>query len=242
MTTAALPAADLLDQQARWLAPARSRCLRGVAIAHRCRVLDLGSGYGAVTGELVRRSGGLVAALDTSLVALGASPAFEGASRIAGHALQLPFADAALDLVFCQITLLWVPSLRQVLREIARVLAPQGALVALEPDYGGMLEYPPGIATRDLWITALQRAGADPYVGRKLPAYLDELGFDVRVELLNVLHPPHPARFAFLRDLLEGPELEALRAVEMEAERLSGSWSQVAHLPFFLVTARKLPI
>ena len=61
---------QLLTEQAAWLAPARARLLRRVAIAHRQRVLDLGAGPGAVTPELVRRSGGLVVALDVDLDAL----------------------------------------------------------------------------------------------------------------------------------------------------------------------------
>ena len=65
---------ELLRRQAAWLAPARARLLRRVAVARRRSVLDLGGGYGAVTGELVRRAGGTVVALDHTLEALQASP------------------------------------------------------------------------------------------------------------------------------------------------------------------------
>ncbi len=62
--------------------------------------------------------------------------------------------------------------LASAIKEIYRVLQPKGMLVAIEPDYGGMIEYPPEIATGDLWIAALSRAGADPCIGRKLPSIL----------------------------------------------------------------------
>jgi len=239
--TAALPSVKLLEEQAPWLAPARARLLRNVAIAHCRRVLDLGAGCGAVTPELVRRARGSVMALDREAAALQeCATAFVGASRAAGDALHLPFADDTFDLVFCQLTLLWISPLAQALAEIWRTLAPGGALVALEPDYGGLMEYPPEIATRDLWLHGLTRAGADPCVGRKLPALLSQQGFMCRVALFDTLEPPAPERFELLRGLpLESAEQAALKEIALQAHRLSGGWGQVAHLPFFLVTALK---
>jgi SAM-dependent methyltransferase len=152
-------------------------------------------------------------------------------------ATRLPFADGGFDLVFCQLALLWMP-LEATVAEIRRVLQPGGVLVAIEPDYGGMIEYPPKIATRDLWIAALQRAGADPYVGRKLPGLLARHGFAVSVELMSSMTPPASERFDLLQDLsLTDAERETLRVIQRRASGLSGSWEQIAHLPFMLVSA-----
>lgn len=238
---AELPSVELLEEQARWLAPARARLLRGVAVAHCCRVLDLGAGCGAVTPELVRRARGPVIALDREIAALqDHAAAFAGASCVGGDALHLPFVAGGFDLVFCQLTLLWIFPLTQAIEEIWRILAPGGALVALEPDYGGMIEHPPEIATRELWLHGLARAGADPYVGRKLPALLAQQGFACRVALFDMLEPPHPARFDLLRGLpLEPAEQTVLEESALQSGRLSDGWRQVAHLPFFLVTALK---
>ena len=121
-----------------------------------------------------RRSGGEVVALDCRQNVLASDPqSFAGADRVCGDALRLPFADGTFDLVFCQFTFLWIDA-RSAVKEIHRVLQPEGVLVAIEPDYGGMMEYPPEIAARDLWITALNRAGADPCIGRKLPGMLEQ--------------------------------------------------------------------
>jgi len=238
--TPALPSADLLRQQAGWLAPARARLLRRASIARRRRVLDLGAGHGAVTGELVRRSGGPVVALDLACDALRASAAaFAGAGRVCADATRLPFADAEFDLVFCQCALLWMPAARTV-DEVWRVLPPGGVLVAVEPDYGGALEHPPDVAARDVWIAALARAGADPLVGRKLPGLLETRGFSVRVDLLPELLPPEPARFDLLRGLpLTGEEQAALRRIEQNSAAPASAWARVAHVPFLLVTATK---
>ena len=236
-----LPAPELLIRQARWLAPARARLLRRASVAHRRRVLDLGAGYGAVTAELVRRAGGTVVALDRAVHALRADAApFAGAQRVGGDAARLPFADGTFDLLFTQLTLLWVSPVERALDEVMRVLAPGGVLVALEPDYGGLIEHPPEIAARDLWVSGLTRAGADPHIGRKLPEMLATRGFSVSVKLFDTLYTPSPTRCDFLRDLpLNEPELATLERIEHAALVRQSPWSQVAHLPFFLVTAIK---
>ncbi len=230
----ALPSRELLAAQAAWLAPARGRLLRQVAIARRRSVLELGAGHGAVTGELVRRSGGHVVALDPVWAALRGSAGLP----VGGDARRLPFASASFDLVFCQLTLLWIRPLDAVAREVWRVLAPGGVWIALEPDYGGMIEHPPGCGGRELWRAALRRAGAEPSVGRQLPGVLAAEGFAVRVQLLETIQPPDSARWALLRGLpLTAEESEAV--ARLEAESPGVPWAQVVHLPFFLVAATR---
>jgi len=232
-----LPSQELLRQQAAWLAPARARLLRKAEIARRRCVLDLACGRGAVTEELVRRCGGRVVALDCRRDVLEAHPPqFSGSTTVCGNAEALPFDASAFDLVFCQFALLWL-DVSAAAREIRRVLAPGGVLVAIEPDYGGMIEHPPEIATRDLWLAALRRAGANPCVGRTLPATLTAAGFEVHVDLLDRLAPPSPLRF----DLLDGlPLNETERALLQRAGEIDASMAdspRVAHLPMFLITA-----
>ncbi|MGC9348973.1 MAG: class I SAM-dependent methyltransferase [Anaerolineae bacterium] len=240
-TSPELPSRQQLEEQAEWLAPARAQTLRRVQIARRRAILELGAGYGAVTPELVRRAGGRVTALDRSWGALQRGrDAFAGAARVTADAVRLPFADQSFDLVFCQLTLLWVSPLSAAIEEVERVLTPQGVFVALEPDYGGMIEYPDRVATRQMWIEGLERAEADPYVGRKLPGLLADQGFSVRVSLFNTLEEPDPARFELLRGLpLTDEEMVRLSQIEEITREMNTPWSQVAHLPFVIVRATK---
>lgn len=230
-----LPSADLLKLQANWLADARARILRNAEIARRKRVLDLGAGYGFMVPELKRRASGSVIALDRSMQALCSFTT--EVPVVCGDAIRLPFHNRTFDLIFSQNLMLWVKPLRDAALEISRVLIRGGTWVLLEPDYGGLMEYPHELETRDLWIQALHRAGADPVIGRKLPPLLSSLGFMVRVELLPRLAMPHSARFDFLEELpLTAQEKQALKEMREMAEEINPA-QQVAHLPYFLIIA-----
>jgi len=235
-----LPCAKLLYEQAEWLAPARARVLRKVGIGRRRKVLDLACGSGAVTDELLRRSGGEVTALDCRQNALSNDPRpFAGAGRVCGDVLHLPFADGAFDLVFCQFTFLWINACSAV-KEIHRVLQPKGVLVAIEPDYGGMMEFPQEIAAGGLWLNALTRAGADPCIGRKLPGILRQTDWKVEVDLLNRLTPPSPRRFALLEELpLTDEEKTTLTRIKAADAALAES-AKVVHLPMFIIIGERM--
>ena len=237
----ALPRKQLLDLQSSWLTPARSRILRRIAIASKHRILDLGAGYGQGTVELARRSSGKVTAFDISEISLREINDHPAIIRIAGNGTLLPFARKSFDLVMSQCAFLWIRPLQDALNEIGRVLEPAGVLVAIEPDYGAMIEYPAEISTRDIWLDALLRSGAEPRIGRILPSLLASLGFSVRVDLLEQLSPPSPQRFEFLEGM---PLTQAERAKLQEIRKLSSGsghsdWQQISHLPFFLITAVK---
>lgn len=233
MKNYSLPALELCRKQADWLSEARARILRKAEIARRHSMLDLGCGYGIITEELRRRSDGFAVALDHSLPPLKecASP------KICADALHLPFFDRSFDLIFCQNVLLWTGSTISVVKEARRVLAPGGIWVLFEPDYGGLMEEPEEIVTRELWLPALRRAGADPFIGRKLPALLSNAGFRVSVDLLPHLVPPDSSRFDFLQELPltveENARLESVR----HASKLLDSSRQLSHLPYYLIIA-----
>ena len=245
-TLAARPRRELAAKQAAWLYRARSRLLRRAGIARRRRVLEVGAGWGTVTDELKRRCGGTVIALDRDLGddAHGAPrpqrpdapPALT--HRVVADARRLPLADRCCDLVFSQFTWLWVRDPGRAIAEAARVLAPGGALAAIEPDYGGLMENPPETALRAVWIGALRRAGADPLIGRQLPALFAAAGLRVETRFLDRLEPPAPERIDLLTDLPLTSE-EASRVDQVRAAVRRPSGGAVAHLPCWLVLGEK---
>jgi SAM-dependent methyltransferase len=223
---------------AQWLAGPRSRLLRRAQVGRRACVLDLGCGHGIVTGELARRAAGVTVGLDRAPSAHFPSEA-AGAYWVEGSADALPFHDAAFDLILCENALLWAADLAATLAEAARVLRPGGALIALEPDYGAMLEWPEQ-GLRELWLEGLTRAGADPLVGRKLPGGFEALGLEVWFELQGI---PQLAQSDAVRLLLDLPLTEDERArVEESARALDsrrGTWGCLLHVPYVLVAATR---
>jgi SAM-dependent methyltransferase len=232
-----LPSLAQSARLASWLAGPRSRLLRRAQIGLRQRVLEIGCGHGVVSEELARRAPGELVCIDRRLEAVRTPPS-PSTRRAAADACNLPFRDACFDLVVCQNVLLWVGDLTRTVGEIARVLEPRGTLVALEPDYGGMMEYPPSVALREVWIEGLQAAGADPFVGRKLPAACEEAGLKPCVELLNMPQPATVQGVGLCLGLpLTDPQRARVQEAMAEIRRARNPWSCFLHLPYFLVLA-----
>ena len=105
------------------------------------RLLDVGCGTGIIANQAARRVGpkGRVVGLDISegmLVCARAEAARRGISAWieyrAGDAEALPFADGAFDCATCLFTLMHLPNPQQAVRDLYRVLSPQGrALVGV---------------------------------------------------------------------------------------------------------------
>ena len=146
----------------------------------------------------------------------------------------------ATDLIFCQNVLMWVPDAHHAMAGLAQALQPGGVLVAIEPDYGGMIEHPPEVALRDIWLKALHDAGADPCIGRKLPASCEAAGLDTWVELQNIPRPPTSAATQLLLDLpLSDHDKARAREVARAIEQCAGTWTAFIHVPYLLVVATR---
>jgi ubiquinone/menaquinone biosynthesis C-methylase UbiE len=124
-----LPRLIDITMSSRDLAPYRTRTIA----AARGRVLEIGVGsginlplYGAEVIEIV--------AIDPSpeLLALARKHAGSRATLMPASAEALPFADASFDTVVTTWTLCSIPSAAKALREVHRVLRPDGRLLFAE--------------------------------------------------------------------------------------------------------------
>jgi SAM-dependent methyltransferase len=179
---------------------ARDLIERARPIGPSDRVLDLGCGTGIVARLLRERLGGAarITGVDVSpqMIAKAKTLAPELDWREA-NAMALPFAECAFDLVLCQEMLQCVPDRAVAVREIRRVLAPGGRLLA--STWRARREHPlhdaVGLAAeRHLGTSNDKRWGLDAEV---LRAQLIEAGFaDVRVEAVTLTehHREFPAR------------------------------------------------
>ncbi|MBK9123960.1 MAG: class I SAM-dependent methyltransferase [Chloroflexi bacterium] len=110
------------------------------------RILDMACGTGAVTIEFAHRLG-----KESRIVGYDISPemlevarrkwSFTGIDWQLGDVSQLPFQDGSFDIVTCHFALMFFPDRVGALKEMYRVLAPGGQLLAL---VWGAIERNPG--------------------------------------------------------------------------------------------------
>ena len=196
-------------RQAEWTRAARNYLYRRADLLHARRALDVGSGTGVITEEIASRTRGRVVGVDISRDFLRIREG-DRASYVQGDALRLPFCDAAFDVILCHFVLMWLRDPRQGMAEMARVVRPGGwILLCAEPDYGGRLDSPD--LPHAAWhITALQREGADPFMGRKLRVLCAGQGLDAEVGCMSA-----PWTSEAIRESLDG-EWATLRRITRE--------------------------
>ncbi|MQC26878.1 MAG: methyltransferase domain-containing protein, partial [Chloroflexi bacterium] len=174
-------------QQAGWTEELRAHLFERAGMVEVERVLEVGSGTGAVLNGLKTQAE--VHGLDIHLPALqfsGLEKAEPGLTG--GDAHALPYAGGSFDLVYCHFLLLWVDAAAGVLGEMKRVTRAGGAVLALaEPDYGGRIDYPDElVAFGKLQREALTARGADVEMGRKLAGLFSGAGLeDVEVGVMG---------------------------------------------------------
>lgn len=224
------------------------------------RVLDFGCGLGWLA-RVLARLGMRVAACDVAPTALRLAEAYthgrepDLVERITWHLLdgpRIPLADAAVDRILCFDALHHVPDQGAVLAEMARVLAPGGIAVFVEPGerhsssddaQSEMREH--GVIENDLDIFAIARLGAahglEPGEVALTAGRVPTLSFDAFQVELDRVHrraPPDPAlvsqvfgvidsdtevlRIFSLRKGMEAPDSRAIAPAGPDGEGAAG--------------------
>ena len=132
------------------------------------RVLDVGCGPGALTGELVALAGQpqLVAAIDPSPpFAAACAERLPGTDVRTGAAEALPFPDDAFDAALAQLVVNFMDDATAGVAEMARVVRPGGAVGLAVWDYAGGMTL-----LRRFWdaAAALDPAAAERDEGRTM--------------------------------------------------------------------------
>lgn len=172
--------------------------LDAAGIARGQRILDVACGTGVVAREAAERVGG-----ESTVVGLDLNEAMLAVARRLrpdlewrqGDVAALPFPDSSFDVVLCQAGLMFFLDAGQALREMARVVAPDG-VVALQ--VWDRLEAQPGyqpfadVAARHAGPEAMDLIGTYFVYGDvdELGALLRRSGLDVTsVRTLSTMMP-----------------------------------------------------
>ena len=182
--------ARLMKQALVWVAP---RMLEHFTARPGMRVLDLGTGVGAMAAALARRHPGIdLWGIDLQIAQLSQALALNPvASYIQCDAARMPFPDASFDRVHASWVLEHIPDPGAVLREVHRILVPGGQCFFLEVD-NTTLRLAPPVPEADEALAALNRVqisgGGDPFIGKKLDGLLRAVGFStVQVRWLDIV-------------------------------------------------------
>jgi len=216
------------------------------------RVLEVGSGTGAITVDLAVFAPGRTYGLDLDPAANSfAAALLPEVPFVTGDGLRLPFASGAFEACICHFLLLWTADPPQVLREMRRVTAPGGWVACLaEPDYGGRIDFPQALRPLGEWQSgALRRQGADIEIGRTLLGLLHAAGLEqVEGGVLGAewsagqIAEVDPTEWATLRRDLAGSQHEAHLDALQQAEHLARhQGSRVLYVPTFYAHGRVPP-
>ncbi len=156
------------------------------------RVLDVGCGPGTITLDLAARvSPGLVVGIDVAeevlakAEALRAERGVANAEFLAGDVYRLDFPDSSFDVAHAHQVLQHLTDPVAALRELRRVLRPDGVLAVRDGDYGAFTWWPPDpLLSRwlELYHQVTARNGAEADAGRRLLSWVSASGFsDIKV-------------------------------------------------------------
>lgn len=180
------------------------------------RVLDLGTGPGRAAGVLKKRwPKAEVVAMDLSLSMLRQVPKqtrfWRPVKRVCADALQLPLQDRSFDLVFSSLCLQWVHPLPQALREIRRVLKPDGMLVFTTFGPDTLLEL------RNAYLACELEPAVSPFAAiQQVGDALQGAGFTRNVLDREIYTLDYPDLRALMR------ELQAIGATDARTTRARG--------------------
>lgn len=231
-------------QQVRWTAEVRAYLARRLHFSAMRRILEVGSGTGAVISSIGQAPQPVLHGLDLQFSFLQLARYKVPALRLAcGNALVLPYANQVFDITLCHFLLLWLSDPLLALREMCRVTRSGGFVVALaEPDYGGRIDFPtPLVELGKKQAVALRDQGADPDMGRKLAGLFRYAGLQsVQVGLLGSQWSQPLSREAWesewsvietdLMAMMTPEELAALRQLDWQAWQ---SGERVLFVPTF---------
>jgi len=163
------------------------------------RILEVGSGTGAIMGALHQEGFRRITGVDLDYPSIIQSKSqAPSCQHVLGDGHQLPFRKDEFEITVCHYLLLWTAHPGQILSEMRRVTQPGGWVLSLaEPDHAARVDYPPPLdALGQQQTQALHEQGANIRLGRQLRALFIQTGLqDVETGILAAQwQQEHPLR------------------------------------------------
>ncbi|HZV78463.1 MAG TPA: methyltransferase domain-containing protein [Candidatus Binatus sp.] len=160
------------DFMGRWSAVLAERFLDFAGLDDGDRVLDIGTGTGALIAAISRRAPrASIAGIDPSPEYIAfASARVPNASLQVGDAQSLPLKDATFDRALCQLVLNFIPDIVRAIAEMRRVTRSGGTVAAANWD----LESGMGMLT-EFWDAVGPAGDINPYGERQSALTKEEL-------------------------------------------------------------------
>jgi SAM-dependent methyltransferase len=239
------------------------------------RILEVGCGEGLAEVSLGRlhisqiRLVGIDLVVGKVIAALRETKAHnQRVGFAAAHASRLPFVDGAFDSLFCVAVLQHIADANAAVAEFARATAPNGRIMAVEPDNAARYLFssvPAGGRAFELakqFFAAAADARGEPTddrIGAKLPTLFAAHGIDtIDVRMFPVAHtrlaPPSPDDWKERRDAIQrvierfsrkdvrelGLELlHALSSYESDAVSAGAGFVEIQHTMLFAAVGQK---
>ncbi len=172
------------QQQAQWTQEIRRYLFSRGKRQTDEKILEVGSGTGAVLEELINQGAYALVGIDIDRSSLRyAQRHNHGVNLAQADGYHLPFIDHTFTICYCHFLLLWTQNPLNILAEMRRVTRPGGCVMALaEPDHQARIDFPPPMDQLGTYQTqALKAQGADVKIGRKLNMLFHQVGL-VNVE------------------------------------------------------------
>lgn len=233
-------------EQSQWTAPLRAFLFSQCPLENAQTILEVGCGTGAITQNLNMPEKQVIG-IDLSYDRVNFARLIDRSSQFScADALTLPFASNQFDIVFCHYFLLWMGGQAEnAVAEMKRVTRKGGVVLAFaEPDYLSRIDHPAEMEKLGrLQTRSLERQGAVPDIGRRLPELFSnagltdirfgQSGFQTNVKVLPAWFDSEWATYRqdLQNDLSEG-ELNTLESIDRAAWQ---NGQRVLFVPTFYV-------
>ncbi|MDX2171036.1 MAG: methyltransferase domain-containing protein [Deltaproteobacteria bacterium] len=178
---------ERLRMLARIMAPTTRALLARAGVGAGMTCLDVGCGGGDVSVELARLVGprGRVIGIDMDATKIDLARREAAALGLANVEFRVatiaqPGVTGGIDVAYARFVLTHLPDPQAVLAQLRGVLRPGGRMVVEDIDFTGHFAHPDAPAFRRyvyLYTQVVQRRGADPNIGLRLPGLLLAAGY-----------------------------------------------------------------